>query len=346
MALPSDPVGRALAQLIARDRYERWLRGEVESLLDRGLREIATSLIANYGDLSPAQLSRRSLLFKQLSRMLGSTYGQAADFMLAQMKSYAGIEARATIAYFRNLVADSPTADVTLANLTRAEVKAIAEFPIAGLNIGEWFEKQATDMHVAIRGQIQLGLMNGESVAQIVRARVLPVTPSPETPGVFPRTRQSTLALVRTTTTTIQTQASYETLRSIGDELVPAYRYVAVRDGRTTPICRALDGNVYRFDDPKAKRPPQHVSCRSTIVAVPDYAALGIAPPNTVKGGFTMGSYAQWLREQDAAMQDDLLGRNGAALFRSGKAGLADLVNADGRRITNTALAATYGVAA
>jgi SPP1 gp7 family putative phage head morphogenesis protein len=174
----------------------------------------------------------------------------------------------------------------------------------------------------------------------------MPDTPTLETPGAPQRSKRSTLTLVRTTTTTIQTQATYETLKNIGDDLVPAYRYVAVRDGRTTPICRALDGQTFRFDDPKAKRPPQHPNCRSTIVAAVDYKALGLPAPNTVKGGFTMGSYAGWLREQDTAAQEAILGKPAADLFRSGKAQLADLINDDGRRMTNKALASLYGVAA
>lgn len=345
MALPSDPVGRALIQLLARDRYERWLLGEVQSLLEAGLKQIVTLLVTDYSNLSPAALARRTKLFAQINRQLAQTYGEGADFMVAQMRSYAGIEARATIAHFKDLVADSPSAEVTIQNLTRAEVKAIAEFPIAGLGIGDWFEKQAGDMNAALRGQIQLGLLNGETSQQIAR-RIFPELPTPETPGVFPRSKRSTLALVRTTTTTIQTQAAYETMKDVGDELAPAYRYVAVRDARTTPVCRALDGRVFRFDDPKAKRPPQHINCRSTIIAEVNYEALGIPRPNTVKGGFTMGNYAEWLRRQNASMQNTVLGQAGADLFRSGKASLSDLVNDDGRRMTNKALAATYGVAA
>lgn len=346
MPLPSDPVGRALVQMLARDRYERWLRSEIASILEGGLRDVVASLTGPFGDLTPGQMARRATLFKQITRLLGQTYGEGADFLLAQMKSYAGIEAQATIAHFKALVADAPAAEVTLQNLTRSEVKAIAEFPIAGLDIGEWFEKQATDMNAAIRAQIQIGLVNGETSRQIAYGRLIPTLPSPEQPGVFPRTNRSTLALVRTTTTTIQTQASYEALRSIGDEYVPAYRYVAVRDGRTTPICRALDGKVFRFDDPKAKRPPQHINCRSTIVAVADYEALGIPAPNTTPGGFTMGSYAAWLREQPASSQNDILGATAARLFRDGKATLADLINADGSRMTQAALKRTYGLAA
>lgn len=346
MALPSDPVGRALAQMVARDRYERWLQQEVQTILEAGLRDVATGMITGYGNLTPGQMSRRAALFKQIARQLSASYGEGRDFMMAQMKSFAGIESRATIGHFRNLVADSPTAELTLANLTRAEVRAIAEFPIAGLNIGDWFEKQASDMNVAIKGQIQLGLMGGEGPEQIVAKRLLPFRETLETPGLLPRTRRSTLALVRTTTTTIQTQATFSTLESIGPELVPAYRYVAVRDARTTAICRALDGKVFRFDDPRAKRPPQHVNCRSTIVAEPDYEALGIPAPNTIDGGFTMGSYAGWLRQQDDSTQNDILGRAGAALFRDGTTDLAGLITADGRKMSNKALAELYGVAA
>lgn len=343
--LPSDPVGRALAQLVAQDRYERWLRSEVENILERGLKSIVTELLTTYKTLGPGAQARRDKLFAQVNRELARSYGEGSDFLTAQMKSFAGIEARATTAHFKALIADSPTAELTIQNLTRAEIKSIAEFPIAGLGISDWFEKQASDMNAAIRGQIQLGLLNGEAPAAIAR-RILPDIPSPDMPGVFPRTQRSTLALVRTTVTTIHTQARFETLKNIGDDLVPGYRYVAVRDGRTTPICKALDGRFFRFDDPKAKRPPQHINCRSTIVAEPNYEMLGIPKPNTVKGGFTMGNYAGWLRDQSAAAQADILGTNAAALFRDGRATLAELINEDGSRMTNGALARRYGVAA
>jgi SPP1 gp7 family putative phage head morphogenesis protein len=343
MGLPSDPIGRALVQLIARDRYERWLQQEVQSLLEAGLRDMGAKLARDFATLSPAALSRRALMYRQVSTMLGTSYGKGAAFLQAEMKAFAGLESTAQIQHLKMLVADGPGAEATLQSLTRAEVKAIAEFPIAGLGIGDWFEKQASDMNVAIKGQIQLGLLNGETIPQIVSKRLLPQQESAETPGLLPRTRRSTLALVRTTTTTIQTEASYRTLESIGDDLVPSYRYVAVRDGRTTPICRALDGKIFRFSDPKNKRPPQHVNCRSTIVAAPDYAALGIPKPNSIAGGFTMGSYAEWLSAQSAEFQSDLLGKAGAGLFRSGRATLADLIASDGRRMTRSALAATYG---
>lgn len=341
--LPADPAGRALVQMLARDRYERWLASEIEALLEVGFKNIVASLVTDYADLTPYQQARRVRLFALVNRELAKSYSQANKFLQTQMKSFVGIEARATTSYFKALVADSPIAEATIHNLTRAEIKAIAEFPIAGLNIGEWFEKQATDMNAATRGQIQLGLLNGETTQEIAK-RIIP--PGIDDRAVMRRARANAQTLVRTTTTTVQTQAAYETMEAIGPELLPAYRYVAVRDARTTPICRALDGRIFKFSDPKAKRPPQHVNCRSTIVAEPDYDALNLPRPNTVRGGFTMGTYAEWLRSQPAAMQDTVLGASGARLFREDRATLAQLVTDDGRRMTVKALEALYGSAA
>lgn len=342
MALPQDPVGRALVQMLARDRYERWLASEITALLEGGFKEIVASLVTDYADLTQFQQARRVRLFAQVNRMLARSYGQAADFLEGQMKGFVGIEARATVEHFRSLVGDSPTMELTISNLTRAEVKAIAEFPIAGLGIGEWFEKQANDMNAAVRGQIQLGLLNGESSGAIAR-RIVPQ--NADAPAVTRRARANAETLIRTATTTVQTQASYETMASIGPDLVPRYRYVAVRDGRTTPICRKLDGQEFAFDDPQAKRPPQHPNCRSTIVGIADYERLGIPKPNTVKGGYTMGTYSDWLKSQPTATQDAILGGSGAKLFREGRASLGDLVADDGRRMTDGALRNLYGVA-
>lgn len=48
------------------------------------------------------------------------------------------------------------------------------------------------------------------------------------------------------------------------------YRFVAILDGRTTPTCRGLDGEVFYFDDynPGLNAPPMHSFCRSTIVPI------------------------------------------------------------------------------
>lgn len=58
--------------------------------------------------------------------------------------------------------------------------------------------------------------------------------------------------------------------RETEDGFIEAYQYSAIIDSRTTEICRALDGKIYRADDPYVDRitPPRHFNCRSLLVPV------------------------------------------------------------------------------
>jgi len=47
-------------------------------------------------------------------------------------------------------------------------------------------------------------------------------------------------------------------------------QYSAIMDGRTSPVCSALDGRVFNLDDPEldSLKPPNHVNCRSVLVPI------------------------------------------------------------------------------
>ena len=51
---------------------------------------------------------------------------------------------------------------------------------------------------------------------------------------------------------------------------VKGIRYSAILDTRTTDVCRYLDGKVFKPSDPslEALLPPNHLGCRSIIVAI------------------------------------------------------------------------------
>ena len=132
--------------------------------------------------------------------------------------------------------------------------------------------------------------------------------------------------------------------------------FVATLDSRTSPVCRATDGNVYKKGSHPV--PPLHFRCRSTITAfipgreegsrsmtmlvedengrVKSYGAYSPA----IKGRLSERqeallrknqsgkppSYEEWLRAQPAAAQDGILGRRNGAKFRAN----------DGRLTTTT----------
>lgn len=55
--------------------------------------------------------------------------------------------------------------------------------------------------------------------------------------------------------------------RGLAPKLFPYLQFIAIRDDRTTTICRALDGTILPVDDPRWQRraPPCHHGCRSTV---------------------------------------------------------------------------------
>lgn len=162
------------------------------------------------------------------------------------------------------------------------------------------------------------------------------------------------MALVRTSVNQVANAASQRAYEA-NQDVTQRYRYVATLDGKTSAICRSLDGRVFEYG--KGPTPPQHFNCRSTTVPIINYEALGIEPPKegrrkategTVPGNLT---YGQWLSRQSKADQTKILGNSPrrAAYFRklSNKMGPTEairrFVKEDGSEVTLDYLRENYG---
>lgn len=163
------------------------------------------------------------------------------------------------------------------------------------------------------------------------------------------------MALVRTSVNQVA-NASSQQVYEANQSVTKRYRYVATLDGRTSPICRALDGQ--EFDYGKGPTPPQHFNCRSTTVPLIDYDGLGITPPKPGKRRSKDGlvpenqTYGQWLHNQSKETKADVLGPEKVAYFNrlARKYGPTDairkFVSQDGSELTLAQLQRRYGKAA
>jgi len=328
-----DPRGTALRLMVDRAKYERWLSLEVDKLLEREFNSVADRLVSRkWRTLSQYERTRSLQLYKEIDRQLKAGYSDVKQLHLREMAGYAALESEVAMAQVGSMLtaAGSQLEGTLGAFLPKHSLRSIAALPIDGLNLGEWFDGQARSMSQATRQTIQKGLIEGKGPAEIVR-RILPARDS-ESPSVFRRARSEATAITRTTVTAVQNDAARQSHEALPKDVSDSYRYVAVRDSRTSSVCRALDNKIYKHNDPAKHVPPQHINCRSVMIPLVLDANGKVIELS--KAPHTFSSYDEWLRAQDIKTQNDILGPSRGELWRSGKMKLSDAIDADNRVLT------------
>jgi len=168
------------------------------------------------------------------------------------------------------------------------------------------------------------------------------------------------MTIVRTTVNQVTNTASQAVYKANPD-LTEEYRYVATLDSRTSPVCRDLDGQVFKYNEGPV--PPQHFGCRSTTVAVVNYKKWGFTPPpagkrasvdgpvpaNTTYGKWLYGERAKGSKFKPGAEQIAALGEQKAKYFNrlSNKYGpdqaLKKLIREDNTEVSLAQLQKRYG---
>lgn len=191
----------------------------------------------------------------------------------------------------------------------------------AGLTLDQWFDSfsRATQKNIMIA--VQRGLVEGQTIDQISR-RIRGSKQFGYTDGVLNVTRRQAEAITRTVVNHASNSARLEFLKA-NEDIIKSVKWVSTLDARTTVICAGLDGKVFPID--KGPRPPAHVNCRSSIVAVLKSArSLGLEdiPPGmrSSMNGQVPGSvtYGEWLKKQPLSVQEQVLGVKRAKLFNAG----------------------------
>lgn len=257
----SDPRGTQLILILERAKHERYLSNEVARLLEREFNRVADLILSpKFRTLTLRQRQRTLQLFREIDRRLTSGYRDVTTLVLREMRGYAILEAEISrLQVTSTLAAGGGEVSISLGvALPKAYLQSIATLPVQGLHIGEWFDAQARTMRLETRRIIQQGLVEGKGPAEIARR----VIADARTPGatVSKRARNEATAITRTTVNAVQNDATRQSYRQLPASVSDSYRWVSVRDARLTPICAALDGRVWRYDDPAGRVPPAHIN--------------------------------------------------------------------------------------
>ncbi|MGA0447596.1 MAG: minor capsid protein [Pseudohongiellaceae bacterium] len=219
--------------------------------------------------------------------------------------------------------------------LAESQADLFAKTVRNGLLIGQSTDKIAKDL----KGNLRFGQPG--SARQIAQAGG----------KVTAMANRQVMALVRTSLNQVANEASQQVYEA-NQDVTQRYRYVSTLDSRTSPICRALDGQEFEYG--KGPKPPQHFNCRSTTVPVIDYEALGFTPPapgkRAAQGGMVPAnqSYGQWLNSQSKETKAEILGPEKVPYFNrlARKYGPTDairkFVSEDGSELTLEQLKRRY----
>jgi SPP1 gp7 family putative phage head morphogenesis protein len=340
---PTDVRERELRLLVARIQYERHVATLASELVERELNRVVDILVSGkYRTLTSFQRQRLAELFRELDRTIREGYAGIATAQTQELQAYAQLEsdvARATAATILSTGGSALT--VGFYRLPKAYLSAIAKLPIQGLKIGEWWDRQAATMSIETRRILQQGLVEGKGPAEISR-RIL-ADARAQSPVLSRRAKNEARAIARTTVNAVQNDAQMASLSALPPDVSDSYMLVAVLDKRTTAICRALDGRVFKYTDPAAKKPPFHISCRTTMRALIRGAEITLGEQKTSP---TMQTYAGWLKAQPATVQNEILGPTRAQWFRDERMSLADAIDADNRVLTLPQLRQKLGLPA
>lgn len=211
------------------------------------------------------------------------------------------------------------------ATLLRAIVRSR---PFEGRLLKEHTREWGAAKRSRVLSVIRDGLVLGQSVPDIVR-RIRGTRANKFKDGVLEASRVSAERIVRTSISHVTNRARAEAYRANAD-ILRGVKWLATLDTRTCEVCGSLDGRIFPVSTPRL--PPEHFSCRCVMTPI----VLNSAMEGATRAGGVPNSvnFAQWLKDQGAETQKDVLGPKRAALFRRGGLKLDGFVDKTGRTFT------------
>lgn len=170
-----------------------------------------------------------------------------------------------------------------------------------------WVQGMAEGDRRRFEGALRTGLALGETTDQLVKRIEA---------GGWAKSRQSAQTVAITANSAIANAARLDAYR--GMRGITHVEWSSILDTRTSTICQQRSGTIYAINDPHPV-PPAHPRCRSLLLPRRDGTSAALHKP-----------YREWLRGQSAEVQDEVLGRARADLYRGGTITDADLYRQDG----------------
>lgn len=313
-------------------RYAKGREREAEDFIARQLEEVIYRL--ETGNLTDFGRSRAQAQATDLYQYLVESDKEYADAFKSKLVEFGEYEAN----FNRTMMQRHLETDLSVPAPMQIQQAAFASImglePSKGYTLGGMLDDFGPLHRDLVIGKVRTAIVLGDTTNELT-AEIRKLV------GLQGR-KAATLA--RTAVNHVSVQARKETLKE-NDDVLLGYEWVATLDSRTSLICMARDGVIYKDYDNDPK-PPAHFNCRSTITPkvnpafdlgaddIGTRAAVGSDGAGPVSAGL---NYDQWLRKQSAGFQDQVLGKSRAKLFRGGLT-IDKFIDQRGKTLTLTQL--------
>lgn len=221
-----------------------------------------------------------------------------------------------------------------------------------GLTLSSWLEDKDSKLKLLLKDNIQQGVIQGETIPQIVS----------RLKGVLTINKEGVKALAITAVATVTNQVRMQTYKE-NEDIFKGYEHNSTLDNRTTLLCGSRDGAYWDLNGKglnekgkanKFMTPPLHFRCRSLLLPITkSFKELGI-PLDEVPIGTrsSMDGYVsrdttfeKWFEGKPKSFQEEYLGKGRYELYKKGTITFSDLVNQNGRTLKMSELAKISPVA-
>lgn len=336
-------------------RYSNDVVRRMLAILNKVDADLAAQLLAALEKM-PAEsftVERLEQLLASVKALNSQAYAELARQLGEELRGFTEYEAGYQFQLFRTLIPAQIIAQVDIATVVAEQVYSAAMArPFQGRILKEWAQSIEQGRMTRIRDAVRVGYVENESISQIVK-RIRGTRAAGYTDGIIEIDRRHAEAVVRTAISHTAAFTRHRFMKANSD-LVKSVKFLATLDSRTSELCRIRDGLEYSADDahkPIGHRIPWlagpgalHWNCRSTSVPVlKSWKELGGADiedfsPSTrasMDGQVPAEtSYADWIKKQSAARQDDILGATRGKLLRDGGLTLDRFYSDRGRYLT------------
>lgn len=314
-------------------RYETGLHKRVS----RQITNIEREVMAFVAGLSGAARTEIESAIQHSSGVVYATYRKVSSYITSQMLELVGVELSHLGAAFNEEIGRE-IISAALGNTAMAEIASDAL--IRGATSEEWWAGQAAGLQRKIATAMRIKLSDKPTVGELLDHL--------KGEALFEGAKSDAKALIRTSVHNTVNQTRLAMYRENADT-IGSLQHVSTLDDRTSLICISRDGLRWTLDGKpighkvKFAVPPLHWNCRSTLTPVTkSWKELGVELPDEKDAGTRAsmdGSvpadirYEQWLRQKGEEFQNRVLGPTRAALWRSGKMKISQMIDQTGREL-------------